>query len=92
MLKKAEALGFERVTFSVEIIEVAPDVPLERNGYAIVPFAVDHADPHPSVMPWWNRPEREGSTQTRRAKLAFRKAPCGVRSTAVTLFSYQTAG
>ena len=42
ILKRAEGLGFERATFPVEIIEVAPDSPIKRDGYAIVPFEVDH--------------------------------------------------
>jgi len=42
ILKRAEGLGFERATFPVEIIEVAADSPIKRQGYAIVPFEVDH--------------------------------------------------
>ena len=42
ILKRAEGLGFERATFPVEIIEVSPDSPIKRDGYAIVPFEVDH--------------------------------------------------
>jgi ribonuclease Z len=42
ILKRAEGLGFERATFPVEIIEVAAGSPIKRNGYAIVPFEVDH--------------------------------------------------
>jgi ribonuclease Z len=42
ILKRAESLGFERATFPVEICEVSADSPIERGGYAIVPFEVDH--------------------------------------------------
>jgi ribonuclease Z len=42
ILKRAEGLGFERATFPVEINEVTADAPIKRNGYAIVPFEVDH--------------------------------------------------
>jgi ribonuclease Z len=42
ILKRAEGLGFERATFPVEIIEVSADSPIKRDGYAIVPFEVDH--------------------------------------------------
>lgn len=42
VLKRAESLGFERATFPVEIIEVEPGQRVERSGYAIVPFPVDH--------------------------------------------------
>jgi ribonuclease Z len=42
VLKRAEALGFERMTFPVEILEVEAGQRLERSGYAIVAFPVDH--------------------------------------------------
>lgn len=42
VLKRAEALGFERSTFPVEIVELEAETPLKRNGYEIVPFPVDH--------------------------------------------------
>ena len=42
VLKRAEGLGFERATFPVEIIEIDAGSPVKRDGYAIVPFAVDH--------------------------------------------------
>lgn len=42
VLKRAESLGFERATFPVDIVELEARVPLQRDGYAIVPFAVDH--------------------------------------------------
>jgi ribonuclease Z len=42
MLKRVEALGFERATFPVEILEVDDGQRIERSGYALVAFAVDH--------------------------------------------------
>ena len=42
VLKRAEALGFERVTFPVEIIELEAGQRIERSGYALVAFPVDH--------------------------------------------------
>src|SRR5437879_2045999 len=42
VLKRAEALGFERTTFPVEILEIDAGQRIERNGYAIVGFPVDH--------------------------------------------------
>jgi ribonuclease Z len=41
ILKRAEALGFDRLTFPVDIIELG-DEAVKRDGYAIVPFPVDH--------------------------------------------------
>ena len=42
VLKRPEAFGFERMTFPVEILEVGAGEPVARNGYAIVPFPVEH--------------------------------------------------
>jgi ribonuclease Z len=42
VLKRAESLGFERTTFPVEIIELESNQRVERAGYAIVAFPVDH--------------------------------------------------
>ena len=42
VLKRAESLGFERATFPVEIIELESNQRIERAGYAIVAFPVDH--------------------------------------------------
>ena len=42
VLKRAEALGFERATFPVEILELESGQRVERAGYAIVAFPVDH--------------------------------------------------
>src|SRR5213075_2597958 len=46
-LKHAEQFGVDRLTFPVAINEVDPDVPIKRDEYSIVPFAVDHG-PGPS--------------------------------------------
>ncbi|MDB4907820.1 MAG: Ribonuclease [Gemmatimonadetes bacterium] len=42
LLRKLEQFGFDRLTFPVEIVELAPEEALKRDGYAIVPFEVDH--------------------------------------------------
>ncbi|MDB4876839.1 MAG: ribonuclease [Gemmatimonadetes bacterium] len=42
VLKRAEGLGFERTTFPLEILEVDAGQRIERTGYAIAAFAVDH--------------------------------------------------
>ena len=42
VLKRAEAFGFERMTFPVEILEIDAGQRIERKGYAIVGFPVDH--------------------------------------------------
>ena len=42
MLRKAEQFGADRLTFTVEIVELEPGARVARAGYAIVPFAVDH--------------------------------------------------
>jgi ribonuclease Z len=42
MLKRVESMGFERPTFPVEIIEIEPGQRIERQGYAIVGFPVEH--------------------------------------------------
>ena len=42
VLKRVEGLGFERATFPVEILELDDGQRIERTGYAIRAFAVDH--------------------------------------------------
>ena len=42
VLKRAEALGFERTTFPLEITELEMHQRIGRAGYAIIPFPVDH--------------------------------------------------
>ena len=42
VLSRAEALGFERTAFPVEIIELGANQRVDRAGYAITAFPVDH--------------------------------------------------
>jgi ribonuclease Z len=42
VLNRAESLGFERATFPVEIIELEAGEKVERQGYSIRAFPVDH--------------------------------------------------
>src|SRR5205085_8023820 len=42
VLNRAESLGFERTTFPIEIHELEAGQRVERPGYAITAFAVDH--------------------------------------------------
>src|SRR5688500_5319706 len=44
LLRQAIALGSDRQVFPLEINEVEPGAPVERKGYSIVPFAVDHKE------------------------------------------------
>jgi ribonuclease Z len=44
LLGQAIALGGERNPFPLEITEIVPDTPIQRRGYAIVPYPVDHKD------------------------------------------------
>lgn len=42
VLRAAVGIGGERLGFPLEITEVEPGVPIPRQGYAVVPFAVEH--------------------------------------------------
>jgi ribonuclease Z len=42
VLKRAESLGLERTIFALEMLELEPGQRVDRNGYAIAAFAVDH--------------------------------------------------
>ncbi|MCX5760418.1 MAG: ribonuclease Z [Gemmatimonadetes bacterium] len=42
MMKKAEALGGERLTYPVEVTEVTAGVPIARKEYCILPYPVEH--------------------------------------------------
>ena len=42
MLKRADGLGVERLSFPLEVVEVTPGTPIARKGYVILPFAVEH--------------------------------------------------
>jgi ribonuclease Z len=45
VLRGAAGFGADRPTFPVEIAELEPGQRVERNGYQIVPFDVDHGGP-----------------------------------------------
>ncbi|MHB1311773.1 MAG: ribonuclease Z [Gemmatimonadaceae bacterium] len=42
MMKRADAFGGERLSFPVEVAEVAPGTPIKRKEYVIMPYPVDH--------------------------------------------------
>lgn len=42
MLKRADGLGVERLSFPIEVKEVTPGEPITRKEYAILPFPVEH--------------------------------------------------
>lgn len=42
LLKRADGFGVERLSFPLEVNEVTPGTSIPRNGYAILPFPVDH--------------------------------------------------
>jgi ribonuclease Z len=44
LLRQAIALGSEKQPFPLEINEITPESPIERKGYAIVPYPADHKD------------------------------------------------
>ncbi|HET9634914.1 MAG TPA: ribonuclease Z [Gemmatimonadaceae bacterium] len=44
LLWRAITLGSEKQHFDIKVFELAPDTPLKRHGYSIVPFAVEHGD------------------------------------------------
>ena len=45
VLRAAAAFGADRPTFPVEIAELEPGQRIQRTGYQILPFAVDHGGP-----------------------------------------------
>ncbi len=45
VLRAAAGFGAERPDFPVEIVELEPGQPIQRTGYQIVPFEVDHGGP-----------------------------------------------
>lgn len=42
MLKRADGLGMERLTYPLEVVEVTPGTPIKRKDYEILPFPVEH--------------------------------------------------
>jgi ribonuclease Z len=67
VLRTAAAFGAERPVFPVEITELEPGQCVERSGYQIVPFAVDHGGP-PSVGYALVEEERKGRFNPERAR------------------------
>src|SRR5205823_2959374 len=45
VLRRAGEFGSDRPGFPLEITELDPDQPLPRNGYEVIPFAVDSHGP-----------------------------------------------
>jgi ribonuclease Z len=67
VLRTAAAFGADRPTFPVEIEELESGQRVERNGYQIVPFAVDHGGP-PSFGYALVEDERKGRFNPERAR------------------------
>ncbi len=44
IIRRAIALGSDRQSFPIEVIELATGTPVKRNGYSILPFPVAHGD------------------------------------------------
>jgi len=44
MLWRAITLGSEKQHFPINVFELTPDTPLKRQGYSVIPFAVEHGD------------------------------------------------
>src|SRR4051812_1783967 len=44
LLWRAITLGSEKQHFEIKVFELAPDAPVKRHGYAVIPFAVEHGD------------------------------------------------
>jgi ribonuclease Z len=44
LLWRAITLGSEKQHFEIKVFELAPDTPLKRRGYSIIPFEVEHGD------------------------------------------------
>jgi ribonuclease Z len=44
LLRRAISLGSDKQHFEINVLEVAPDTPLKRRGYSVIPFAVEHGD------------------------------------------------
>ena len=59
-----------RVPFPIELVELEPNDELERDGYRIAAFGVDHAGPR-SATRWWRTRARASSTRTAPASWAL---------------------
>ena len=44
MLWRAITLGSEKQHFPINVFELTPETPLKRQGYAVIPFTVEHGD------------------------------------------------
>lgn len=44
LLRRAITLGTEKQHFEIKVIELTPETPVKRQGYSILPFAVEHGD------------------------------------------------
>jgi ribonuclease Z len=44
MLWRAISLGSEKQQFPINVFELTPETPLKRQGYSVLPFAVEHGD------------------------------------------------
>ncbi len=44
LLWRAITLGTEKQHFEIRVIELTPETPVKRQGYSILPFAVEHGD------------------------------------------------
>ena len=44
MLWRAITLGSEKQHFPINVFELTAETPLKRNGYAVIPFTVEHGD------------------------------------------------
>lgn len=44
LLWRAITLGTEKQHFEIKVIELTPETPVKRQGYSILPFAVEHGD------------------------------------------------
>jgi ribonuclease Z len=67
VLRAAASFGADRPTFPVEIAELEPGQRIERSGYQIVPFLVDHGGP-PSFGYALVENERKGRFNPDRAR------------------------
>ena len=67
IMKRAEALGGERLSFPVEITELTPGSPIRRKEYVILPYPVDHRGA-PAVGYAFIEDERRGRFDPDRAR------------------------
>ena len=51
LLRQAVTLGSDKQHFPISYVEMTPGTPLERDGYAIVPFPVEHGPARAQLDP-----------------------------------------